>query len=63
MENKVRILGIVGSIRKNSYNKALMQAAIELKPENCEIEIFDIAAIPLFNQDLEATPPPIVREF
>jgi chromate reductase, NAD(P)H dehydrogenase (quinone) len=62
MKNKVRILGIVGSIRKNSYNKALMQAAIELKPENCEIEIFDIAAIPPFNQDLEATPPPIVRE-
>ena len=49
----MKILGIVGSLRKGSYNKALMHAAVELTPENAEIEVFDIAGIPMFNQDFE----------
>ena len=57
MENKTKILGIVGSLRKNSYNKALMRVALELVPENAEIELFDIASIPQFNQDFETSPP------
>ncbi len=63
MEKKVKILGFVGSLRKGSYNKALMRAAEDLVPENAEIEVFDIAQIPMFNQDLERQPPQIVREF
>ncbi len=63
MENKTKILGIVGSLRKGSFNKALMHAAVELTPENAEIEIFDISSIPTFNQDLEKDPAPIVKEF
>ena len=63
MENKTKILGIVGSLRKNSYNKALMRVALELVPENAEIELFDIASIPQFNQDFETSPPQIVRDF
>jgi chromate reductase, NAD(P)H dehydrogenase (quinone) len=54
MVEKFRILGIVGSLRKGSYNKTLMHAAIEVAPENVEIETFDIEQIPLFNQDLES---------
>ena len=63
MEKKVKILGFVGSLRKGSYNKALMRAALELVPENAEIEIFDIAQIPPFNQDLESNPPQSVKDF
>ena len=63
MAEKMKILGIVGSLRKNSFNKALMRAALELAPENVEIEVFDIAGIPPFNQDFEADPPQIVKEF
>jgi chromate reductase, NAD(P)H dehydrogenase (quinone) len=63
MDEKVKILGFVGSLRKGSYNKALMRAAVELTPENAEIEVFDIAPIPLFNQDLESNPPQIVKDF
>jgi chromate reductase len=63
MEEKVKILGFVGSLRKGSYNKALMRAALELVPENAEIEIFDIAQIPPFNQDLESNPPQSVKDF
>lgn len=51
METKIKIIGIIGSLRKNSFNKTLMETAKKLAPENVEIEILDIANIPLFNQD------------
>jgi chromate reductase, NAD(P)H dehydrogenase (quinone) len=63
MADKIKILGIVGSLRKGSYNKALMCAAVELVPESAQIEVFDIAAIPMYNQDLEKQPPQIVQDF
>jgi chromate reductase len=63
MEQPVRILGFVGSLRKGSYNKTLMRAAVELKPEDATIEVFDLEGIPPFNQDLERQPPQIVKEF
>jgi len=63
MERTVKILGFVGSLRKGSYNKALMRAAVELKPEDATIEVFDLEGIPPFNQDLERQPPQIVKEF
>jgi chromate reductase len=59
----VKILGFVGSLRKGSYNKALMRAAVELAPEDAKIEVFDLAGIPPFNQDLESQPPQIVKDF
>ncbi|MEM2968201.1 MAG: NAD(P)H-dependent oxidoreductase [Candidatus Bathyarchaeia archaeon] len=59
----IKILGIVGSLRKGSYNKALMQAAMALKPKEAMIEIFDLEGIPPFNQDFEAQPPEIVKKF
>ncbi len=63
MENKVRILGLVGSLRKGSYNKALMRAAVELLPDTASLEVFDLSPIPPFNQDFEGDPPQIVRDF
>lgn len=62
MAGRLKILGIAGSLRKDSYNKALIRAAVELTPDEAEIEIFDIADVPLYNQDLEAARPPIVAE-
>jgi chromate reductase len=49
--NKIKVLGIAGSLRKNSLNKSLLESAIELQPDNMEIEIFDISDIPLYNED------------
>jgi chromate reductase len=63
MVKEVKILGFVGSLRKGSYNKALMRAAAELLPENAELEVFDLAGFPLFNQDFEKQPSQTVREF
>jgi chromate reductase len=49
----VRVLGIVGSLRRGSYNRRLLEAARELAPEAMRIELFDLADIPLYNGDLD----------
>jgi chromate reductase, NAD(P)H dehydrogenase (quinone) len=63
MTPTIKILGIVGSLRNESYNKALMRAAAELLPADAELEDFDLEGIPPFNQDHDQNPPEIVRRF
>lgn len=62
-KEKFKILGFAGSLRKDSYNKALLRAALDVLPEGVELEIFDLEGIPPFNQDLESNPPQIVTDF
>jgi len=51
----IRVLGIAGSLRRGSLNRALLRAAGELAPEGMTIETFDrLGEIPHFDQDLEA---------
>lgn len=60
----IRILGFAGSLRKDSYNRALLRAARELgAAEGIEIEIFEIDGIPPYNQDDEGAMPAVVRDF
>jgi chromate reductase len=63
MEQPVNILGFAGSLRKDSYNRAILRAALEVVPPSARLEIFDLEGIPPFNQDLENDPPATVREF
>ncbi len=63
MEKIVNILGFAGSLRKDSYNRSLLRAALELVPKDANLEIFDLDGIPPFNQDLENQPPEKVKEF
>ena len=63
MTTPIHVLGFSGSLRKASYNTALLRAAGDLVPEGMSLEIFDIAPIPLYNQDLESALPPSVQEF
>jgi chromate reductase len=63
MEKQIIILSLAGSLRKGSYNKALLRAAAELVPKGAKLEIFDIEGIPLYNQDLEYEMPAKVKEF
>ena len=56
------ILGITGSLRKASFNTALLRAATELSPPDVNIEIADLAGIPPFNQDDELSPPAAVSD-
>ncbi len=62
MIEKIRILGIAGSLRQESYNRGVLRAATELVPDNAQIDIFDLGDIPSFNQDDEASPPAKVAE-
>jgi len=58
-----KVLGIAGSLRKGSYNKLALRAVVELKPADMEIESFDIAPIPLYDEDLrERGFPPVVQD-
>jgi len=50
----VQILGLSGSLRKGSFNSALLRAAADLMPDNATLEIGTIDGIPLYNGDLEA---------
>ncbi|HEX7972536.1 MAG TPA: NAD(P)H-dependent oxidoreductase [Thiobacillus sp.] len=59
-----RVLGFAGSLRKDSYNRALLRAARELAaPEGIDVEIFELDGIPPYNQDDEAALPAAVRDF
>jgi chromate reductase len=48
-----RIVGIAGSLRKASFNAALLRAAKELAPEGTEVDIATIGDIPLYDGDRE----------
>jgi chromate reductase, NAD(P)H dehydrogenase (quinone) len=53
------IVGISGSLRRGSYNAALLRAAAEVVPEGVKVAIAPIHGIPLYNADVEAeTGPP-----
>ena len=58
----MKFLGICGSLRRESFNRKLLRAAIEMLPEGHTIEVFDLAPIPLYNNDVYELgfPPPVV---
>jgi chromate reductase len=60
----VIVLGIPGSLRERSHNRALLLAAAELLPPGVELELFDgLADVPLYNEDIDHEHPPTgVRE-
>ena len=62
MSKPVRILGIAGSLRRESYNRAALRAATQLVPEGATIDVFELDDIPGFNQDEEQNPPAKVAE-
>lgn len=57
---KPYIIAIVGSLRKDSYNKQLAQKAKELIGDRADFEILDYADVPLMNQDIEYPAPSTV---
>ncbi len=62
MSEPVRILGIAGSLRRASYNRAALRAATQLAPEGATIDVFEIDGIPGFGEDDEKDPPARVVE-
>jgi len=61
--NAIKILGIVGSLRKGSYNHFALKAAQELLPDGAVLTLAELHGIPVFNQDDEMAMPAAVLEF
>ena len=57
------IVVIVGSLRKESFNRKMANALRELAPAALKLEIVEIGQLPLYNQDLDADPPAAWKEF
>ncbi|HMC08148.1 MAG TPA: NAD(P)H-dependent oxidoreductase [Actinomycetota bacterium] len=47
------ILGMAGSLRRRSFNRALLREASELSPEDIRVDIFELAPVPPYNADLD----------
>ena len=59
----LHVIGIAGSLRAGSYNRALLAAAVALAPPSMFIEVADLRPIPFFDGDVEAAGlPPAVAE-
>ncbi|WP_394833181.1 NAD(P)H-dependent oxidoreductase [Pendulispora rubella] len=54
MSSTFRVLGIAGSLRKQSFNRALLRTAIELAPSSLTFETAEWGDIPLYDADVEA---------
>ena len=49
---------VVGSLRKESYNRKVARALSELAPSSLALKIVEIGDLPLYNEDIEAEAPP-----
>ncbi|MEZ4365635.1 MAG: NAD(P)H-dependent oxidoreductase [Kofleriaceae bacterium] len=56
MSKPLSILGLAGSLRARSFNRAALRAAQELAPADVTITTFDLDGLPGYNDDLEASP-------
>ena len=54
MNETINVLGIAGSLREDSYNHALLEAAQKMAEGAMTVTITDLADIPPFNEDVEA---------
>jgi len=60
----IKVLGICGSLRKGSFNRMALHVAQELAPAGMKVDIADISAFPLYNEDVRAQGfPPAVQTF
>ncbi|MGH2551826.1 MAG: NADPH-dependent FMN reductase, partial [Thermomicrobiales bacterium] len=55
----IHLVALVGSLRAQSHNRALLNTVRELAPANVDIEEVGIGNLPLYNQDLETTGLPV----
>lgn len=64
MQKEYHIVGFAGSLRKDSYNRRLLEIISDLIPEGITYETFELNDIPIFNEDVEQEGfPQAVSEF
>jgi chromate reductase len=59
----VKLLGIPGALRKGSFNRSLLRAAVAVAPAGVALEVGSIDAVPLFDADVEAASFTADRDF
>lgn len=57
MNTPCNVAVIVGSLRKDSYNRKIANALAKLAPDSLQLEIVEIGQLPLYNQDQDENPP------
>jgi chromate reductase len=60
-KNKIAVM--VGSLRKESFNRKMARALAALAPESLKLEIIEIGGLPIYNQDFDDDPPAAWIEF
>lgn len=51
---RIKLVAICGSLRAGSYNRALMRAAIDVRPPDVDVSEFDLRHVPFYDGDVEA---------
>ena len=63
-QSPIKLLGISGSLRKQSYNSGALRAIPSLLPDGMTFEVAELADVPFYNADVEQTGfPDAVKEF
>lgn len=59
----MKVIGLCGSLRRQSYNHKLLREAIRLSPDTMDVNLYEISDLPMINVDLEegGFPPPVER--
>jgi chromate reductase, NAD(P)H dehydrogenase (quinone) len=64
VEQQIRVVSLVGSLRRESYTRRVVNVLRELAPKSMAIEIVPIGSLPLYNEDDDTqSPPPAWQEF
>ena len=59
--NTIKLLGICGSLRRQSTNSGMLRAAMAELPDGASMDIADLADIPFYNADITEKPASVVR--
>lgn len=59
MTDQLKIMGLSGSLRRNSYNTAILNTVRELLPESVELNYYALDKIPLYNEDYDGDDSPV----
>ena len=60
---KVSLIGMSGSLRAGSFSNAILETLREKFADRADLKVYDLAPIPLYNQDFEGDKrPPVVRQ-
>jgi chromate reductase len=63
MDRRWNVAVLVGSLRRESFNRKMSLALARMAPPELALEIVEIGNLPLYNQDEEANPPPASAAF